>query len=814
MSKKDDEKMKNKTGKALKYLMTAACVVFVLLLTSIVFNIAARRIHEKAEWNDYYGDADNYISSSNILAYSQAPLIAESVFGIVIAITMLTTMWYVISARKAYGPRHSKKAIMALLFLLLSIFSLCLTPFAYEKGDLLVGLFPALTTIFLALSFYYTTYELGGKRYGTIGLVTAVLFAIPLMFIWHPRSYDEYVVTAYWMRFNQRIMLAQIGLLIATGFFMASIKNAKIFTEKFPATLDDPKPSFSERKHRPTIRWKRSAGKKVITAVVVVLVILSAFGIYWCAIRVPGIEEFMKGSYSDGEKASFRAKVSEVEIIETSYGTATMVTFKDFNFPFCFLGDKSDKYREGKTVTTEMQFHKYNIDGVERVLLDELLLGTHLLFEEVFSDISHMAGMSLQGGIPDNDTGSFDIMIGVMNHANKTFPYALYDMSLNEIGDLEASFENENNDSDHFYGNPKFFYKKGTFLYDHFDLMEMEYPALINLASTSGYDRARLKSLESYLPDRITEKDSNMDGNLGPGDGFDIELEPTDNEYTFNYYVFNLAGISGGLNLILNWYEGPFYSIDRFPYYTKGPIVEEYSVGGYVHTFSIVDYTGEPIELSEISLTLTEYKGGYGTSPIRNLPFEENYSVEVYHVYYSRYNITLSCFDSNRNDLLDSGDFFEIRNLQNNSDYHFRIEKGDYDLIANWRFTAGISEDIGNYPLLTMKSPVKTGHNISIDVESVEANFPKLAPDSGTLQFNLTVLGRDINILLYPHEDGLAKNSTDDLISMEVVDSDENGYLTVNDRVVIHGLDAGLDYNLKIHYGWDEFVIYEFDGVA
>ena len=814
MTKKDDEKTKIKTGKALKYLMTTACVVFVLLLASIVFNICASRLHEEAEWDDYYGDSQNDYSSDAAFKFYQAPLFAMSVFGIIIAITMLTTMWYIISTRKAYGPKHSKKVMMALFFLLMSIFSLGLTPYVYIKGDGLVGFFPALTAIFLALSLYFTTYELGGKRYGTIGLLTAVLFAIPLMFILHTRSYEEYAVTADWMRFNQRIILAQFGLLIATGFFMASIKNAKIFTEKFPATLEDPKPSFTQRKPRPAIRWKRSAGKKVITAAIVVLVILSAFGIYWCAIRVPGIEEFMKGSYSDGEKASFRAKVSDVEVMETSYGTATLVTFKDFNLPFCFLGDKTDKYQEGKTVTTKVQFHKYYVDGVERVLLEELLLGTHLLFDEVFSDISHMAGMSLQGGMPDNDTGSFDIMVEATNHANRTFPFALYDTSINEIGDLMTSLENEDNDSYQFYGNPKFFYKSGTFLYDHFDLMEMEYPALIDLASTSGYDCARLKSLGSFLPDRITENDSNMDGNLGPGDGFNIDLEPTNNEFSLNYYMFNLNGISGGLNLILNWYEGPFYSIDRFTYYTRGPLDEKYIEGVNVHTFSIADHTGEPIELSEISLSFTEFKGGYGTSPIRNLPFKDNYSVEVYHTYYSRYNITLSCYDSNQNDLLDSGDFFEIRNLQNNSDYNFRIETGDYDLIAYWRFTAVISEDIGKFPLLTMKSPVIMGDNISIEVESIEARFPKLAPDSGSLKFNLTVPGRDVNILLYPHEDGLAKNSTDDSIRLEVIDSDENGYFTANDSVVIHGLETDLDYNLKIHYGWNEFVIYEYDGVA
>ena len=816
MSKKDDKKNENKTGKALKYMMTTACVIFVLLLASIVFNICARRMHEKAEWDGSYGDSQNDYGGRNALGYAQAPLIAGSLFGFIIAITMLTSIWYVVHARKAYGPRHSKKAMASFFLLLLSMFSVCLTLFVYEKGDLLVGLFPALPAIFLALSLYYSTYELGGKRYGTIGVVATVLFAIPLMFICHTRSYDVYEVTADWMRFNQRIMLAQIGLLIATGFFMASIKNAKIFTKKFPATLDDPKPSFFERKPRPAIRWKRSAGKKVITAVVVVLVILSAFGIYWCAIRVPGIEEFMKGSYSDGEKASFRAKVSEVEAMETSYGTATLVTFKDFHLPFCFLGDKTAKYREGKTVTTMVQFHEYNVDGVERVLLEELLLGTHLIVEEVFSDISHMAGMYLEGGIPDNDTGSFDIMVRSANHANQTFPFALYDTSINEIGDVETKYEIAISDPYHYETNPKFFYKKGTLLYDHIDLMGMEWEALIDLPS-SGYDCARLKSLESFLPDRITETDSNMDGNLGPGDGFNIELEATANEFTFNYYVFNLAGISGGLNIILNWYEGPFHSMDRFTYYTSGPVDEGYVESENVHTFPIADQTGEPIELSKISVTLSHfspYEGGDFSTVTKKAPFEDNCSLEIYQTYYTTYEITLSYHDFNQNDLLDSGDYFTIRNLQNNSDYEFWIRNSDHDIIIRWDFVVGIGEDISYYPLLTMKSPVKMGDNISIEVESIEANYPKLISEYGHLKFNLTVPGRDINILLDPHDDGLAKNSTDDSIRLEVIDSDENEYLTANDRVVIHGLDAGLDYNLKIHYRWDKAVIYEYDGVA
>ena len=155
------------------------------------------------------------------------------------------------------------------------------------------------------------------------------------------------------------------------------------------ATTADKKkdPTFKKKK-----RWP------LLAAIIATILILSGFA-YWYVTNVPDLESFMNGSYSHGEKAKFRAKVTEMELLETSYGDATLVYFDDYGTPFCFLGNHTGKYKEGKTVEVEVTFHRYDIDGLKIVMPEELILGCYLQLEEVFLGISHRGGIGLTGEV-------------------------------------------------------------------------------------------------------------------------------------------------------------------------------------------------------------------------------------------------------------------------------------------------------------------------------------------------------------------------------------------------------------------------------
>ena len=127
--------------------------------------------------------------------------------------------------------------------------------------------------------------------------------------------------------------------------------------------------SSTDREKKPRRKNKRWP---LLAAIVATILILAGFA-YWYSTNVPDLEGFMDGSYSPGEKAEFRAKVTEMELLETSYGSAMLVYFDDYGMPFCFLGNHSGKYEEGKTVTVEVTFHNYDIDGLKIVMLEELI---------------------------------------------------------------------------------------------------------------------------------------------------------------------------------------------------------------------------------------------------------------------------------------------------------------------------------------------------------------------------------------------------------------------------------------------------------
>ena len=62
-------------------------------------------------------------------------------------------------------------------------------------------------------------------------------------------------------------------------------------------------PAFKKKK-----RWP------LLAAIVATILILSGFA-YWYMTYVPDLESLMDGSYSDGEKAKFKAKVTEMELV-------------------------------------------------------------------------------------------------------------------------------------------------------------------------------------------------------------------------------------------------------------------------------------------------------------------------------------------------------------------------------------------------------------------------------------------------------------------------------------------------------------------
>jgi len=96
------------------------------------------------------------------------------------------------------------------------------------------------------------------------------------------------------------------------------------------------------------------------------------------------ISLFTLKSYKDGDVLYIKDKIFNVSYtkINESLGY-TLVMFEKFiddgNFPLCFIGNKTDEYRVGSTVTIPVHVKTYNITGYNLVWLEEWYWAYHIM---------------------------------------------------------------------------------------------------------------------------------------------------------------------------------------------------------------------------------------------------------------------------------------------------------------------------------------------------------------------------------------------------------------------------------------------------
>ncbi|MEW5759469.1 MAG: hypothetical protein AB1779_01730 [Candidatus Thermoplasmatota archaeon] len=542
--------------------------------------------------------------------------------------------------------------------------------------------------------------------------------------------------------------------------------------------------------------WQRpiSPSKRtiIISVIVVLALIFTSVPIYWFILRIPNIEEFMLRSYSDGERAKFEAKVTDSEVIDTSYGIATLVTFEGLKWmKFCFMGNHSRKYQKGASCTVEVKFHEYTICGIKKILINELILGFYFEFDERFQRPSCVGGICLQGDIPDSDPDSFNINVSSLK-SNRTFSWRYYENVLHKVS-LKYRKAHE---------PPA---PKGSLSYNIliiegmiiFDLPSYGYGGInVSLVKKSKY-------LDSCLPNSTTVIDSDSDGNLSIGDTFHINLTPTADEFTFDYFVFSVAGITIDETVILNWYNGPFYSIGRRSYCLPGLVKEEYSEGKYIHKFPIDEVFGNPAEISQLNARVWSPNGRVSKS----VSLESIYNGANISFTTGNNQATLSFYDTNQNGLLDSGDYFLITNLERNIEYALIIIWKNGTIIE-WVFVVSIGTETGWYPLVAMQEPDRSGGNISINVTCIDGTFVEF----DDVFFNLKVPSMDIDIWAisstYGYDNKVKLKGSLENVELAVIDSDNNEYFTKGDTISITGLKPGDAFRLTIsHTSVDEIYV-------
>jgi len=801
-------------------------LVGVLLVELTLTTADYAMIHDEDGWAYYYSDSDesfddmNYRASEDVLSgilkigtYLRLAIIFLFIIGLVV----------LLMAGKSYGKGHSRKVLIALPLAVVSWFVLSYN-YIQLNGDYesFIGIYSGISVILLLPAIALTVYELGGRRNGLIGMVLGILSSIPLFLIdyqWMARpEQDGNILMMYTVgnviNFDLLdnlilMVIATAGIFIACLFLVSALLNGRRYVKAYSASADKPhipeKKEIEEttRSHKPGKDMKK-ARRRVKTVVVAVIIVLSVIGIYWIAIRVPDIQEFMESSYEDGEKAKFQAEVKDVEIIETSYGQYTLVTFADYHLPFCFKGDRSGEYKVGESTITEVQFHKYNIDGEERVLLEELILSDYILFEEVFDGISHMAGNLLKLELSENDTNSVHITIDTPKHGKAIYSYERYEYALNRIRTDDEVIKEE-------YGYEfahSNYPEKGTFLYDHSYIESTTYMRLISLPH---YSTDNQEKYPSYIPTNVSKLDKNNDGDLNIGDGYDILFPPTEDDTTLDFYLFSINGISNGMKIILNWHDGPFYSIDRGTYYRQGPVEKVGVNEGEKIKISIDGVRGEPERLDGIKVWLSN--AGYSPDKIPFSQIEDGASSDVV-LHDTGDRITVTFHDRGENGILDEDDHFYLDGLSNSSAYELMVKDNNNEVILRWMFTGSGIESIGNYPILTISDPVQNKGNITFSLDRNQGKVTRF----NLLRFNLTLPDEDIVLSLEPEREQYETNITKDDVEVWIEDLDDNEYFTTEDRITIKGLGSGTEYILEILYEpWyaDEFKPYfTYNGTA
>ncbi len=534
----------------------------------------------------------------------------------------------------------------------------------------------------------------------------------------------------------------------------------------------------------------RRRNRRIVLGIIVIALIVGAsLPIYYFLFRVPPMDEFLATVYKEGDRAAFRVHVTDHELLETSYGTVTLVRFDEVWPPFAFFGDRRNSYPIGERCTTEVAFHRYEIDNESVVLPQEYLLGFYLSMEPTFHRISLHAGMGLEGAAYDAANATYEVEVKAFEYTNNTFAKDQYDHALNRnrLPERWVQFYRERAE-DGFAGAAR-------------PLLITHYIVLSNMVAF-GADSSAQRERDTFLPDRVALTDPDEDGRLSVGDRIAVELGPTRDRYTFETYKLSLNGILSGYCPILNWHAGPFYSIGGQSGYTLGwsEVRGREPNGTTIEQLTVHRTWGAPAPMSETEVQL--YKMREHVLTLMTLTdktittfTDDGTDAEV------------SFADTNDNGQIDGGDRFELNGLELYQTYEVRVIHRDRTRLS-WEFVPSLGLQRARWPVLMFAPPEHINDHITLALDRVEAYFPRL----GDLQFELWVPTVNVTLVL-DRLNALFADATGEetevhpsrtvgaaTLNLTIVDTDENGYYTPQDRIVIRGLDEGDPYRLTVRF--------------
>ncbi len=152
--------------------------------------------------------------------------------GVVITILALISFTLLFGARYNYGKKHSFKMIAALILVILTPIVMGMDEYYYEMmtlSEVRNGVLPAISILLFIAALYLSISEIGGKRFGFMGLLVGTLATVPLF----PVKYDLYDFSFTDLDVISRNgMIADIGLIIAMILFLIAIKKALSYTQQ------------------------------------------------------------------------------------------------------------------------------------------------------------------------------------------------------------------------------------------------------------------------------------------------------------------------------------------------------------------------------------------------------------------------------------------------------------------------------------------------------------------------------------------------------------------------------------------------------
>ena len=152
--------------------------------------------------------------------------------GVIITFWFILGMSFLLKGRFSYGKKHSYKVILAFILShiapILPLIMYFYTP--WEDPIWHTGVIVPYSIILFTIAIFLTTYEIGGKKFGILGLIYGIGSTIPLFFarmnLYSDGSwYSEEIIQP--IRSDCRLMLiTDIGLIIAMIFFLIALRKA------------------------------------------------------------------------------------------------------------------------------------------------------------------------------------------------------------------------------------------------------------------------------------------------------------------------------------------------------------------------------------------------------------------------------------------------------------------------------------------------------------------------------------------------------------------------------------------------------------